>query len=585
MAIDNDNSRKNINRDISLYVTKKQLEKHLEINKIQQYIPITDFFNENNPIERNVLTMDNIIVEDSKGKFIKQKNIPLFCKYAPIIDPIKYMIGKYDIGEKLFVLPSNNGENGIPIEKVNRRMNHSYIDSLFCSLSKEDSNFIHGIDYFGTYLGIKSNFSIDIEDDINILSESEFFHDNNDKLFSLNYVLENCNEFTNESNKNKEKLCIEDNVSILDNIVTLPYLDVVEVSNNTMNPFINIDLPQLVENFLPEIDTDNIKLEDDSDNSSEITDIDCEDLIDENNNDEENDDDYETIEGSITSELDYSDNSSDTSSSCQIEATIKEFPVTLILLERCNQTLEDHINTSRINYCNELDSTNELDSSDIIQEDISVDEWKSILFQIIITLVYYQKKYSFTHNDLHSCNIMYIETDDDFIYYNYNSVLYKVPTFGKIYKIIDFGRSIFNYNNITFCSDSFSPGEDAHSQYNCEPFFNDSKPRLEPNMSFDLCRLGCSLFDYFIDEMSNIEDIINNNPIANIIYNWTLDDQGRNVLYRKNGEERYPDFKLYKMISRNVHNHIPKNEIENILFNSFKLEISNEDLLSNIIYI
>ena len=26
----------------------------------------------------------------------------------------------------------------------------------------------------------------------------------------------------------------------------------------------------------------------------------------------------------------------------------------------------------------------------------------------------------------------------------------KLPTYGKIYKIIDFGRSIFNYNDITF---------------------------------------------------------------------------------------------------------------------------------------
>ena len=64
-----------------------------------------------------------------------------------------------------------------------------------------------------------------------------------------------------------------------------------------------------------------------------------------------------------------------------------------------------------------------------------------------------------------------------------------------------------------------------------------------------------------------------------MVYDWTLDDQGRNVLYRKNGEERYPDFKLYKMISRNVHHHIPKNEIQNPLFNDYKLEIENEVLL------
>ena len=35
---------------------------------------------------------------------------------------------------------------------------------------------------------------------------------------------------------------------------------------------------------------------------------------------------------------------------------------------------------------------------------------------------------------------MYQETDKQFIYYNYNNKYYKVPTFGKIYKIIDFGE-------------------------------------------------------------------------------------------------------------------------------------------------
>ena len=32
----------------------------------------------------------------------------------------------------------------------------------------------------------------------------------------------------------------------------------------------------------------------------------------------------------------------------------------------------------------------------------------------------------------------------------------------------------------------------------------------------------------------------------------------KNILYKKNGDERYPDFKLYKMIARTVHNHTPE---------------------------
>ena len=34
--------------------------------------------------------------------------------------------------------------------------------------------------------------------------------------------------------------------------------------------------------------------------------------------------------------------------------------------------------------------------------------------------------------------------------------------------------------------------------------------------------------------------------------------------------EIYSDFKLYKMIVRTVHNHIPENELSNPLFSSYK---------------
>ena len=38
---------------------------------------------------------------------------------------------------------------------------------------------------------------------------------------------------------------------------------------------------------------------------------------------------------------------------------------------------------------------------------------------------------------------------------------------------------------------------------------------------------------------------------------------------KKNGEERYPEFKLYKMIVRTVHNHTPENEINNLMFDEY----------------
>ena len=227
--------------------------------------------------------------------------------------------------------------------------------------------------------------------------------------------------------------------------------------------------------------------------------------------------------------------------------TIQKFPVQVICMEHCENTLDDLI----------------------LNTDLSDDEWMSALMQIIMTLIVYQKLFSFTHNDLHTNNIMYIPTNKKFLFYYYKKKHYKVPTFGKIFKIIDFGRAIYKFDNKLFCSDSFQTGGDAVTQYNTEPFFNDKKPRLEPNLSFDLCRLACSIFDYIIDDMDSIKNINSCDPIVKLIVEWCTDDNGINVLYKNNGAERYPEFKLYKMIARCVHNHTPNAQLDRPEFSKF----------------
>jgi hypothetical protein len=125
-----------------------------------------------------------------------------------------------------------------------------------------------------------------------------------------------------------------------------------------------------------------------------------------------------------------------------------------------------------------------------------------------------------------------------------------VPTYGRIFKLIDFGRAIYRFNGRTFCSDSFAENGDANSQYNCEPYYNSKKVRVDPNPSFDLSRLGCSLYDFTMDSDSR--------DLKTLIDEWCEDDYGKNILYKSGGEERYPGFKLYKMIARIVNNLVPK---------------------------
>jgi len=192
------------------------------------------------------------------------------------------------------------------------------------------------------------------------------------------------------------------------------------------------------------------------------------------------------------------------------------------------------------------------------------------LFQINMTLLTYQKAFAFTHNDLHTNNVMYVKTDRTYLYYRYQSRVYKVPTFGKIYKLIDFGRGVYRFKGRTFFSDSFAPSGDASTQYNTEPYYNAKKSRVEPNMSFDLCRLGTSIYDFVIPDEDVEEEELD--EFQKTIRRWCCDDHGKNVLYKKNGDERYPNFKLYKMIARTVHAHTPEAQLDFPLFQQFCVE-------------
>ena len=224
----------------------------------------------------------------------------------------------------------------------------------------------------------------------------------------------------------------------------------------------------------------------------------------------------------------------------EVNVIFNKYLVQITCLEHCVDTLDTLILTNSFK---------------------SEDEWLSCLFQIIIILIVFQDTFSFTHNDLHTNNVMYVHTDKEFLSYCYRGIYYKIPTFGRIFKIIDFGRSIYKINGQICCSNSFRPSGDASTQYNCEPYFNPKKKRIDPNFSFDLCRLACSIWDNIGNRQKT--------GVSKIIDEWCRDDKGINVLYKTNGEERYPNFKLYKMIARTVHNHTPHNQLQRPEFSKF----------------
>ena len=247
-------------------------------------------------------------------------------------------------------------------------------------------------------------------------------------------------------------------------------------------------------------------------------------------------------------------------------------------------------NTSSDNESEELESEDELDALNLSILDFPVvavameklegtldfllskekhamgeGELSAALMQVIMALISFQKAFDLTHNDLHSSNIMYSRTDVSHLWYKVQDKYYKVPTFGKIWKVIDFGRAIFRYKDELFCSGSFLKGGDAYSQYNFGPCLDEDSTVVEPNKSFDLCRLGVSLLD-IVDwrDMGETE-------IGKTIEKWCQMDDGKNILYKKNGEERYPNFKLYKMIARKVTKHQPLDQLSEKPFSKFQV--------------
>lgn len=521
-----------------LFKKFKDLKK-LNIDALQNYIPIyKEFFNfKENPninlnhkhfithIQDETETDSNndeefaekiFTIEISDGTSTKKTKS--FLKLIPVIEASKFLVGKYKLSdEEYYKFPCVEEKGHTNFYDVN---NISYVDSFFSFLASQllnNYNFINALDYYGSFLSLIKNFKLNIAEDIEYYADSDFFMKNKNKLFKMD---------------DKPSIIIEDGEATIE-------FDDLEIDLNREETICDlecIDCDPLCKDCDPvckecEVLEEDCDLQEDCDLEKGLetfSESSCSSRTSHTG----------SKSGSECSESEYSD----VSEFDNINVIFERYIVQITCLEHCKDTL-DHLIMSK--------------------KFTTESEWFACLFQIIMSLIVFQDVFEFTHNDLHTNNIMFTTTNEKYINYFYKGVYYKVPTYGRIFKIIDFGRSIYKVNGKIFCSNSFQPGGDAATQYNTEPYLNANKKRIDPNFSFDLCRLACSMWDNFFPktEFKNV---------ARIIDEWCNDDNGLNVLYKKNGEERYPNFKLYKMIARNVHNHTPHNQLSRPEFLKFK---------------
>ena len=492
----------------------KDLEVHVGVHLAQNYVPLyTRFFTLNSTNWNNV-TLDHPVellsvngedagryactVRDANGL----REIIAFFKLCPLVDPSKYLTGVY--ANQDLTLPSFEGDVH---PKLAEKNNSAYVDSFFYYLTSRlrRAGFVHGLEFYGSFLGEKHGFQYNLEDDASFCLNCSYFEKHNHTLFTVNKtpISREKLEFGDDLELEVEEVHEDD-----DDYVHATCDDAKDVASEE----VQIPLP-----------TDSLRLRARSMCSSKSSNTDGEE---------------------VEEESDYADDLSDDARSNASSgyddpvATIAIFPVQLVAMEACTGTL------------------------DSLLRHLTAPELTAALMQVIMTLVAYNRIFQFTHNDLHTNNIMYVPTDEPYLYYQYKDTSYRVPTYGRIFKLIDFGRSIYSYCDRRFVSDSFSSDGDAASQYNIEPFLNPNKEVLEANYSFDLCRLACSMLD-MLPEAPEFE------PLAQLIDEWCQDDKKRNVVYKQNGDERYPCFKLYKMIARTVHAHTAEAQLRRALFQQF----------------
>ena len=262
---------------------------------------------------------------------------------------------------------------------------------------------------------------------------------------------------------------------------------------------------------------------------------------------------------------DSSSNASDISYSdvYEINAILPCMPVVLMFSQKADGELDKFLENS--------------------DSQIQYEKWTAWLWQIITALYQAQKNLTFTHNDLHSNNIVWCHTSLEYLYYKYNNISYKVPTYGYIFQIIDFGRSIYTAQNIQSISMDFFPGYEAQGQYNFGPFYDEDYPKVFPNRSFDLCRLACSLIRSLFPEnpeekkngktLTKEENVIVRetvDPLFNMLWSWTKTNAGDSIFEGPLGEEKYPGFELYSIIADTCHNAAPENQLANPCFQKYQ---------------
>lgn len=478
-------------------------------------------------------------------KYCDEDEMRLYIKKSPLLEPIKVLMNMYNTDIDLDRLAPDE-TNIDTINKINSYHNCSHVESGFLFLGSklvEDKKCPTFPFFYGCVNGYDDDFHFDISDEYDELkSKSWFLHkvqnnyelivvnmDTGDEEMVKNFSMKLGNNSDDSDDSDEEEDNDGEEVNIDENIDTMQHLDELDMLSSEFSKLSvddsAIDTGLKIESLDNESDLDENELyqvggsefRDTSNDSIDIKDIMkvCE---------------IDDIENMSLSGLENSE-------SCYF-VRFPMMPVNICIMEYMSDTLDDL-----------LDDDYEMDN----------EEWLAVLFQTTFGLAVANKHYKFVHNDLHSSNIMFQDTEEEYLYFKVGDIHFRIPLFGKITKIIDFARATFKINNKCVFSDVFDEEGEAYGQYS---YPTPDDPTLlhcehKPNPSFDLGRLATTILERMEDE-PELEEV------CGLVKSWTKRDDG---VYIVDGPDT--GFELYVDLGQECHNAVPSEVLKSKEFHKF----------------
>lgn len=476
----------------------------------------------------------------------KRQSIQAHIKSVPLLDIIEVLKGKYLPEKVVSCLPSREREFDRTYEKINDSNNQAYVDCLAGYVMSTLEDKCPGFPkFYGHFTGLAPKLRVDITEDFYSIRNEAWFHRGIGDRFTIEVHDEDFD--ASKTGKCLREIHITDEefgfTEEMKELAETPEIIAKEWTEEDSQKNVEIEEVYVAENMTHGSGGTPVSHGSVSGESEQ-----------ENETDDEDDDvrsrtpSHHSGSRSVSEggDEDGSDSDSEMPDEGMFFAIIPNMPVQSAIYE---------------SLCGPIDIL-------LNDDEVSQREWMAILFQVCFSLAVAQKEYGFVHNDLHTNNVMWVETKKKYITYRVNDSIYRVPTYGKIIKIIDYGRAYYKYKEREYLSDAYRPKGDAAGQYNYPPYFNPKETRVPPNPSFDLPRLACSLYEALFEPDDDPDD----NALSRMLNRWLIDNRGKNILWNRHGEERFCGFLLYKHIARHCLNSVPADELENKEFRMFKIK-------------